>query len=437
MNQVRANTVEELEQLIAKFGENALFRGQTAHYGEPGNPSIVTSFDRQGCIPSQMLKWSRYAGNVLDTFIGEYDDSLAMKQALLQHYGWRSFYIDCSTFAAVGAWFASHRYSDKTVIEMSEDCEERPVWLRKRMAQYDFEDGDGHLYILDKDEASSIGLIDLAALQIKGYRPRTTAQAAWLLGPLRNASLPLACYRAHVTAPRAVFRDYAAAGDLTETNSLFPPIQEDPILHALLGLPWLEIEGVRDEKFSIPAFHRALDLPEYQESFIKITWPRTAFFCRAKVGETFKSIEGDCVGGISIIVPDIVLFGSADVSTPLRFPNVEALVNEKGTIAFEIDELIQHASMGQTPLYQKGIGVMPRGNDLFEVCELLVEHPGLDMTRAGFNRGWFYRRGADGLWAREAHELECDCGEPKTHDGHISALHIVEAYLRNPSDFID
>jgi hypothetical protein len=153
------------------------------------------------------------------------------------------------------------------------------------MAQYDFEDGDGHLYILDREVAALIGLVDLAALQIEGYRPRTTAQAAWLLGPFRNQTVPITCYRAHVTVPRAVLRDYAAAAGLTKTSNLFPSVQEDPILHALLGLPWLEIKGVRDEEFSIPAFHRALDLPEYQESFVKIAWPRTAFFCGAKVGE--------------------------------------------------------------------------------------------------------------------------------------------------------
>ncbi len=437
MEQVRAKTAAELETCIAKFGDNALFRGQTAHYGEPGTPSLVTSFDRHGCMPSQMLKWGRYATNVLDVFIGEYEDRLGLVQALLQHYGWRSFYIDASSNAAVGAWFASHNYSDKTVIEMSEDCEERPVWLRKKMAQYNFEEGDGHLYILDRDMAARIGLVDLAALQISGYRPRPTAQSAWLVGPLRNKPLPTACYRAHIMAERAVLRDYAVAAGLTETNDLFPSVQEDPILHALLGLPWIEIEGVRDENFTIPAFNRVLDLPEYHESYVKIAWPRTAYFCRAKVGETFDSIEGDSVGGIAMTVPEIVLFGSADVKTPMRFPEVEALIAENGTIAFEIDELIQHANMGDMTLYQKGIGVMQRDADLFEVCELLVEHPGLEMTKAGFNRGWYYRRNADGLWIHEPHELECDCGDPKIHNRHISALHIAEAYLRNPKDFRD
>lgn len=249
---------------------------------------------------------------------------------------------------------------------MSEDCEERPIWLRKRMAQYDFENGDGHLYVFDKVVCAQIGLLDLAALDIKDCRPRTSAQAAWLLGPLRRAPVPQPCFRAHITASRAVLRDYAAAHGLSETEMLFPSVKEDPILHALLGLPWREIEGVRDKEFAIAAFERALDLPEYQESYVKIAWPRTAFFCGAKIAETLDSIEGDDVGGISVYVPDIVLFGSAHKSTPMRFPKVEELVCKNGTVAFEIGELIQHANMGHTTLYQKGIGIIPRGEDLFE-----------------------------------------------------------------------
>ena len=437
MKQLRAGSLSELETLLAELGGDALFRGQTAHYGEPALPSVVTSFDRHGCIPSEMLKWSRYARNVLEAYTGKQDDPLGFAQALLQHYGWRSFYIDCSADPAVGAWFASHKYSDNFVIEMSEDYEERPVWLRKRMARYDFEEGDGHLYILDGEKAAQVGVVDLAALKIEEYRSRTEAQSALLVGPLRNTPLPGDCFRAHIVADRAILRAFAAARGLTETSSVFPPATEDPILHALLSLPWREIEGSRDSEFPIPAFKRALDLPEYHESFVKIAWPRTAFYRGERIAERLKSIDGDPVGGIGVNVPDIVLFGTADRDTPMRFPKAEALIRAKGTVAFEVDELIQHAQMGHTTLYQKGIGVIPRESDLFELCELLVEHPGLDMTRAGYNRGWFYRVNSDGLWVRESHPDECDCGNASVHASHVSALHIAEAFLREPESFED
>lgn len=298
MKQVRVETLAELESAIADFGDDGVFRGQNSHFGEPNSPSVVTSFDRQGCIPPEMLKWSRYANNVLGVFLNDHSGSLGHTQALLQHYGWRSFFVDCSSDPTVGAWFASHKYTEKFAIEMSEDYEERPVWLRKRMAKYAFEEGEGHLYIIDKKAASQVGLIDLAALRIDGARCRTEAQQAWLIGPLRNTSLPADCFRAHVIADRALFRDFAATKGRTTTETLFPPPSEDPILHALLGLPWREIKGIRDDKFNIPAFRRALELPEHAESFVKIAWPQTAFYCGGTVAKKFESIDGDPFGGI-------------------------------------------------------------------------------------------------------------------------------------------
>ena len=254
-------------------------------------------------------------------------------------------------------------------------------------------------------------------------------------GPLRNAPVPIGCFRAHIVADRAIFHEYAAQNGFEATNSLFPSPEGDPILNALLGLPWREIKGVRNDGFSVPAFRRSLELPEYSESFVKIAWPRTAFFRGERVAEKFGSIDGDPLGGIVVSVPEISLFGSADKNTPLRFPQIEALVQENGTVAFEVDELIQHANMGEMTLYQKGVGVLPRGPDQFEVCELMVEHPGLDMTGVGFNKGWFYRRNADGFWIRESHPEECDCGSSEVHEAHISTLHIVEDFLCEPDKF--
>ncbi|RWX58947.1 FRG domain-containing protein, partial [Mesorhizobium sp. M4B.F.Ca.ET.089.01.1.1] len=149
MEEIAVTTVEELREVVRGLGYGVLFRGQTSHYLKGGNPSVVTSFDRKGCIPSQMLKWSRYAESALEAYIGPVARSLDFMQALLQHYGWRSFYVDCSASAAVSAWFASHVYSDKRSLELCEDCGERPVMLSKRMARYDYADGDGHLYAFD------------------------------------------------------------------------------------------------------------------------------------------------------------------------------------------------------------------------------------------------------------------------------------------------
>lgn len=72
MQHFQAHSTDDLRQLIAEYGHNALFRGQTTHYGQPGHPSVVASSDRQICHPSTMLKWSAYSRNVLETFLGKH-----------------------------------------------------------------------------------------------------------------------------------------------------------------------------------------------------------------------------------------------------------------------------------------------------------------------------------------------------------------------------
>ncbi|XHY17813.1 hypothetical protein SuNHUV7_26120 (plasmid) [Pseudoseohaeicola sp. NH-UV-7] len=60
----------ELEALISEFGGDAVFRGQTKHYGPENAPSMNTSFSRAGCIPTLMLRWSHYARFILAALLG-------------------------------------------------------------------------------------------------------------------------------------------------------------------------------------------------------------------------------------------------------------------------------------------------------------------------------------------------------------------------------
>ncbi|EKD4047414.1 FRG domain-containing protein [Vibrio parahaemolyticus] len=432
MKQLKVNTLHELQELIATYGEAVLFRGQLEHYGEPSHPSVIASFDRRVCVPSEAVKWMSYASKVLEVLIGDHVKDISYVQALLQHYGWRSFYIDCTSSPAVSAWFASHKYTESLGIDMCEDCGENFLWERKKFAQYNFEEGDGHLYIIDKSIAKEVGLVDLSTLTLSGTYLRTDAQKAWLLGPTLGEPIPKECFVAHITASRSIFRDYANLHDLTNTDSVFPPASKDPILKALLELPWREIKSLHDPEVSVPVFQRALELPEYHNSFEKIASPTTAFYRGQTISEMFDSLEsryGLLTGGEILSASELILFGSADTNTPLNFPKIEKKLEGNNYLAFEIDEIVKHPNVGDNIIYQKGIGIISHSLELFEVCALVVMHPGIEMTNAGFSPGWFYRRKSSGLWEREYHEYECDCGNENIHNRNISALHIAEDLL--------
>lgn len=438
MKTITVTTLDELEAALAEAGTNRLYRGQTRQYGAEAAPSVTTSFDRLGCIPTEMGKWTYYASNVLEGWYGAKALSHEFSQAVLQHYGWRTFFVDATSKPAVAAWFASHVYSEKLGIDMSEDYHEDPIWLRKKRADYTFEDGTGFLFVLKKPDAGdSITAVDLSEIHIEGARPRPSAQAAWLVGPLHGNPLPPESFVVRIAADRSLFRAYALKHGLDAVETLFPTRREDPILNSLLYLPWTQILGLDkpgDKFSSIPAFRRTIEFPEYDHDFGKIQAGNIAFYQHAKASD-FETIDG-APAGIGYVVPDVAIYGRSD-PVPTRFPRILELVRKHGCVTFEVDNLIRHQRTERTALYGKGVSVVDRDGGMVEVAELLVEHPGRQMTRVGINQGWFYSVDAEGEWTRTKHAEECGCGNNFIHERHMSALGIIEQWLEKPEEFSD
>src|ERR1700743_1073344 len=94
-------SLSELDAALTLLPVGSLFRGQVRHYTRPdGRVSWPTSHTRKGCIHPELRKWSLYAQEPLTAYGGAVP-SLHLVQALLQHYGWRSFYIDLTADPAV------------------------------------------------------------------------------------------------------------------------------------------------------------------------------------------------------------------------------------------------------------------------------------------------------------------------------------------------
>lgn len=437
MEVLSVSTVGALKDYLGGFEQPMLYRGQTKHYGGTQSPAVISSFDRLGCVPDLMLRWGYYANGALKFALGRPIDSLAFCQAVLQHYGWRSFFLDASSSPAVGAWFAAHSYKALPGIHLCEDCFEEPMLLRKPGAQYELERGHGHLYVIDVQATDrlDVGQHDLASIGLQDCRPRFHAQAAWLLGPHRG-NLPIECFHSRVIAPREVFAEFAAEAGLNSTSDLFPPPEEDRVLDALLHLPWMEMKVPEGEDaIGIPAFHRTVEIPEYQDGFIKIHPPSHAFY-RGQMLADIQREDGEEPPFSFRRVPAIVMLGAAN-PVGSRFPKLfEALKNEP-IIAFEIDELIRFAETGPSYIYGKGLLVNRKKNGLVEVGDLVVDHPGMQIRGAGANRGWHYAVEADGSWTRTLHADDCPCGDDDRHERHLSALTILEDWLTSPEQFAD
>lgn len=412
MDKLRCDTIEELELTIRRYGSGVLYRGQAQHYPDiDGQPSLSTSFQRQGCIPDLMIKWTYYAKRALQHFVRGWEESgdAATNQAILQHYGFRSFFLDASGNPHVGAWFASHRFESEIAANMVEDCFEDPVWLRTLNAKFVPSENAGHLYLISQKALRKCGIqaVHLSEIATNEGAPRYVRQDAYMVGPLIQGGLPGDCILAHIMAPPHVLRDFARDFN---TEWLFPEPSDDPIYAELLAMPWEKMRHAPDD--GIEAFWRSLELPEYSYHLQKHMPPRSAMYRPFWTRDLTP--PPDCQTSTPLQMVQI-LCGSAlyhGVSKPRHIlPELNKLLESYDEISIEIDGLVYH---GMDTRYGKGVGIVKIPGDIVCVFEYGVDHPGLRIMGIGRFYGLHYRIGPGGSWERVLHEEDCACGSDHT-----------------------
>ncbi len=436
MEEIKIESVKQLAKEIQRLPDGLLFRGQSKHYvDETGAVSMPTSFARNGCEPPLQLKWSHYARFIHRALTGKYTKDLHQAQAILQHYGWRSFFIDVASNPAVGAWFASHAFESRQVLELCEDCAELPLFARHQLASYSQAREMGYLYVVDSTAVrqSGIELFDLTEIEATDCRPRFHAQSAWLIGPLRD-NLPPEVIRACISGPAGVFSAYAAGAGLSGTSDLFPPRHEDQMLTLLLSVPW---ELVADLG-GVPVFSRGLQLPEYDHSFSKIHPAHTAFFSPGWVAdgraclELEKGQQGspDLLDAAIYRTPESAFYNeTADDSRPLH--SVTSALQRQRVIIFESDGILRHPEFHDSDEYMKGVYLRMVDERTVEVAELTIVHPGLERHGVGVSRGWYYAIDDDQCWTQISHEEACPCDNTLRHEHHLWIVATVDELLAN------
>jgi hypothetical protein len=261
------------------------------------------------------------------------------------------------------------------------------------------------------------GAIDLKAIPLKEWQPRFAAQKAVMVGPLHGRPLPRECYHAHLTVDRSILQQYSVERGFKSQANLFPRRDVDPVLSALLDLPWAEIQSAKNALDGLRFFRRAVEFPEYSNSWTKILPNRVALFHGTSIEDLPNSPDGTPENTISMRVPVSTMLGNADAGDA-KFSEVQKLLEEYTCVIFEIDDLIQHAPHQGHYLYAKGLAVARKADGLIEVCALLVEHQGMELTRAGLNVGWYYRQNSAGRWIKVDHPEECPCGNMDVHGRH-------------------
>lgn len=427
MKEWHCKSLSELNETIESLPPGQLFRGQNKEYlREDGGPDLRSSIDRHGCVPDRMLKWWQYSRFILGTFVKSFDmaDDLAIDQAILQHYGWRSFFLDASSSAQVAGWFAGHKYKSKRAIELVEDCWEDPVFAIREEAWYEpAGEQVACLYAIGRKglRRNDIDAVDLVEIATEAGSHRCSAQSAFMVGPL-NGNLPDDCIVAKIFASTSVFREFAAQGKLLTQEGLFPPSSSDPFLAALSSVPWVK-RYIDEENVGIDFFDIGLGLPEYNARSMKRNGPSVCFYRRFWITDTLPkySVFSETQFYLS---GETLFHGTAGSLT--EFPKITELLTDVISVAVELDGLVAYP-YAQGGSFAKGIYLERQEDGSILLTELAVDHHGLRPAGFGITRGVYYMPNDEGVWERISHPEECDCGHEAHHKHHL----VVASHFEN------
>lgn len=431
MDTIDCEDVEALDAALVGLAPGSLFRGQTREYlRADGGPDLRTSFARHGCQPARMLKWWHYSRTILAAFVKAFDGltDLAVDQAILQHYGWRSFFLDATSDPAVACWFAANRYHIELCGELIEDCWEDPVHVRRERAWYAPVEGQACLYVISRKalRAHDLHAVDLLEITTIEGQHRCAAQSAFMVGPLQG-NLPDDCIATRIRAPCAVFAAYAARRHELTVERLFPGPRTDPVMAALLSIPWVKLEVGKD--VGIDFFERGLPLPEHDVRSLRRTGSSSAFYRRFWLADTV--VPGIRFGEVAFYLTEETLFHGM-ATGDMSFPRLTELVREHVGVAVEIDGLVRHPNGRGTSTYSKGIYLERQPDGMILLTELQTQHPGARPAGYGITRGMYFRPNDAGAWTRVDHPEQCDCGNVLHHAHHLTVAEHFEHTLGEP-----
>lgn len=414
-------------------GSLILFRGQTQIYD-----SIRSGRYRPDYRPRPLVEagWSALASKLLG--IPTRETHRGIVQAILQHYGCATNFVDLTSDLRVAAWFATHKCSNAPQTWVGNAL--RMYYKSKYTAQ---SNTFGYILVLAIPEAEQLKsrdrLIDLSVLP-KGF-VRPARQSAWLLMD-RPPTKPVPSDFWVAT----VKLDLKAIGNSEiATEQLFPAVEHDRAFCQLSRLPFAQVPteylrsekeeeseksgekgGIVFERFCMAK--RLLNLPEYSEyhdhKWIDLTVyephpMRMWKHWQADISKLYGGVVGNFKDTIKITISPTAkakLDQAADAK--LAWPKLDSNGCFFTFAELDHDKVIEHG-----PSYH-GVWLQRDSDLILEVPmssdgETLVTHPG---------HPYFLQ---DSRLTRDVMESACQCGSPESHDQRVASVlriqHLVES----------
>lgn len=411
-------------------GSLILFRGQNQLYD-----SIRSGRTRPDYRPRPLVEagWSALASKLLGLPIRETHRGTV--QAILQHYGCATNFVDVTSDLQVAAWFASHKFSTDPLMWIGNSFR-----MHDRAKYTSLSHGIAFVLVLaipNPDELRNCDrLIDLSELPESFVRP--ARQSAWLLMD-RPPTKPLPS-DFWVATVKLDLESFAIPEIATE--QLFPPVEHDDAFYHLARLPFAHVpseylKSGEEEESSLnggppiggPCMgKRLLNLPEYSNhhdhKWIDLTLyePRPMRlwkYWRADLSQIYGGISGNIKDTVKITIsPTAKAKLDQATNATLAWPNLGADGCFFTFAALDHDKVSDHV-----PPYH-GVWLQRDADLILEVpmssdSETLATHPG---------HPYFLRAGS---LTRQTMDSACGCGNPESHDQRVSSVlriqHLVES----------
>jgi hypothetical protein len=353
--------------------------------------------------------------------------NVPFRKAVLQHYGYKTHYVDVTSDPAVAAWFATNRFQQRKAFYIGS-----PMRFIEQIQYVKRSNGEGYILLLALPSPETLQanqrLFDISKLN-PFLRP--DRQKAWLLLDRR----PL------VPDPNefwvATIRlDCAKFPSTLSSKYLFPLPTEDQGYRALLAIPFVEVpdmwlsNGGHGRKKPRPQSRgsvglRALPIPEHvhpdskvgydhkwndmtlTEPFPMQMWVKRRF----KLEQEMPGVQGDIGEATKITLSPRALLEltQAPAVVPLNWPRL-------GT-----DELLfTFAQWGHDKVYD--IEYPYRGVWLHRDRDLVIEHPISSSHRSLRVRSGHVFEFVGGQVVRQELPSSCQCGDPESHDVRVRSM---------------
>jgi FRG domain len=212
-----------------------VFRGQTR------DRPILSSMQRADAASDPFVKgdvnyaWHEFARTALSD-LGVSSNQLHLAMALVQHYGYRSWFLDVTHDPLIALWFAVHSFNGSHASFVDESEEPHIIYDPVLCALYKrspLNEGFVYVFAVSDSQVRQV-LLDLAALMPKSaLRVHRQRAAAMLSMPsLDPARFLIATLRVSDDLMKHVFPP-----DISP-QSLFPPPSADPVYKAFVRVPF-------------------------------------------------------------------------------------------------------------------------------------------------------------------------------------------------------